>query len=111
MPTVADFLDKWAAREAADKLLHSLVTDLSMSGKLPWKSKWFGIYAFEAKLGIYTFSLLKSSSGHITIYINTKGTDGSITVDGKEVWYFLKKRNPKIDQAQLIKILEEAKNG
>jgi hypothetical protein len=93
------------AREAeADKLIHSLVVDLTKSGKISWQR--FGIYSFVARVGDYTLKLLKSShSSRVTIYVSTKDAEKDLYVDGNEVWYYLIGKTERPDRLALIREL------
>ena len=103
MSEISDRLDKKAAEE---KLLNSLILELTKSGKLPWERCRFGIYKYVTRVGEYTFKLLKADrSPRITIYISTQDAEKDLHADGKEVWYFLTGKNEYPDREKLIQKL------
>ncbi len=104
MSEVGDRLDKQAAEE---KLLDSLLLDLTKSGKLEWQRCRFGIYDYVTRVGQYTIKMLKNCH---TLYISTKDAEKDLHASGKAVWYFLIKKTERPDRQGLIQELQKREN-
>jgi len=104
MSEVGDRLDKQAAEE---KLLDSLLLDLTKSGKLDCVLAYPSHVVVDAKPTALPFKMLKNCH---TLYISTKDAEKDLHASGKAVWYFLIKKTERPDRQGLIQELQKREN-